>query len=71
MYVCVAFVLTLLKDYCCLNLKKYADCIQWCEMGLSVDPQDQKLRDMRAKAEIERVSIKLSICFFTPNQFFS
>lgn len=40
---------------CCLNLKKYADCIQWCEMGLNVDPNDAKLKEMRSKAEIERV----------------
>lgn len=41
---------------CCLELKKYADCIQWCEMGLNIDPNDKKLREMRTKAEAERVS---------------
>lgn len=40
---------------CCLGLKKYADCIQWCEIGLNVDPDDKKLREIRAKAESERV----------------
>lgn len=42
---------------CCLNMKKYADCIQWCEMGLSVDASDTKLIEIRSKAEIERVGV--------------
>lgn len=44
---------------CCLSLKKYTDCLQWCEMGLAVDPKDAKLIDIRSKAEIERVGLIL------------
>lgn len=45
---------------CCLELKKYADCIQWCEMGLNVEPDNKKLRDIRSKAEAERVRIEFN-----------
>lgn len=35
---------------CCLEMKKYEDCIQWCDTALSTDPQHKQILETRQKA---------------------
>ncbi|RNA17831.1 tetratricopeptide repeat 4 [Brachionus plicatilis] len=41
---------------CSYELKKFDDCIKWCDMGLEIDSEDAKLRSLRSKAESEKKS---------------
>ncbi|CAF0736952.1 unnamed protein product [Brachionus calyciflorus] len=36
---------------CCFELKNYDDCIKWCDWGLLINSEDNKLRELRSKAE--------------------
>lgn len=36
---------------CCLEMRKYDDCISWCEEGLEVNNGDETLLDLKQKAE--------------------
>ncbi len=35
---------------CCVQLSRYGEAIEWCDEGLKVDPDNQKLREVRTKA---------------------
>jgi tetratricopeptide (TPR) repeat protein len=36
---------------CCVELRKYADSVRWCDEGLAIAPTDEKLLSLRAKAD--------------------
>ncbi|XP_017275866.1 tetratricopeptide repeat protein 4 [Kryptolebias marmoratus] len=36
---------------CCIELRNFAEAIQWCDEGLKVHPTDKKLRELRAAAD--------------------
>lgn len=36
---------------CCVEIKKYADAIKWCDTGLSIDKNQKVLLDLRPKAD--------------------
>lgn len=40
---------------CCIELRSYAEAIQWCDEGLKAHPADKKLLEMRASADKHRV----------------
>lgn len=48
---------------CCIELRSYAETIQWCDEGLKAHPADKKLLELRASADKHRVEILLNICF--------
>lgn len=35
---------------CCLEMKKYEECIQWCDDALNIEPQHRQVLDTRQKA---------------------
>ncbi|KAF7663956.1 hypothetical protein LDENG_00194030 [Lucifuga dentata] len=39
---------------CCVELRKFADAIQWCDEGLKVHPTDKKLQELRAAADKQK-----------------
>lgn len=39
---------------CCMELRSYADALQWCEEGLRVQPKDKKLQELRAAADKQK-----------------
>ncbi|XP_062411960.1 tetratricopeptide repeat protein 4 [Sardina pilchardus] len=39
---------------CCMQLRNYGDALQWCDEGLSVDPTDKKLLELRRNADIQK-----------------
>lgn len=39
---------------CSYELKKFDDCIKWCDMGLLIDSNDARLRNLRSKAESDK-----------------
>ncbi|ESP05161.1 hypothetical protein LOTGIDRAFT_102857, partial [Lottia gigantea] len=36
---------------CCLEMKKYDDCIKWCDAALMMEPDDKDVLDWRSKAD--------------------
>lgn len=40
---------------CCIELRSYAEAIQWCDEGLKAHPADKKLLELRASADKHRV----------------
>nr|XP_015826465.2 tetratricopeptide repeat protein 4 isoform X2 [Nothobranchius furzeri] len=36
---------------CCIELRNFAEAVQWCDEGLKVHPTDKKLQELRAAAE--------------------
>lgn len=40
---------------CCIELRSYAEAIQWCDEGLKAHPADKKLLELRASADKQRV----------------
>ncbi|XP_041912672.1 tetratricopeptide repeat protein 4 [Alosa sapidissima] len=39
---------------CCMQLRNYGDALQWCDEGLSVDPTDKKLQELRRTADKQK-----------------
>lgn len=46
-----------------MELRSYAEAIQWCDEGLRAHPADKKLLDLRASADKHRVLTLLNIYF--------
>lgn len=40
---------------CCIELRTFADAIQWCDEGLKAHPTDKKLLELRAAADKHKV----------------
>lgn len=40
---------------CCVELRKFAEAIQWCDDGLAAHPADKKLQELRAAADKHKV----------------
>lgn len=38
-----------------MELRNYADALQWCDEGLRVQPTDKKLQELRATADKQKV----------------
>ncbi|CAH3016839.1 unnamed protein product, partial [Porites evermanni] len=38
----------------CIQLKAFAEAISWCDKGLAIDPNDQKLLELRSRSEREQ-----------------
>ncbi|KAM4629015.1 tetratricopeptide repeat protein 4 [Polymixia lowei] len=36
---------------CCMELRNFAEALQWCDVGLKAHPTDQKLQELRAAAD--------------------
>lgn len=36
---------------CCIELRRFAEAVQWCDEGLAVHPADKKLQELRAAAD--------------------
>ena len=41
---------------CCFELKLFDDAIKWCEMGFKLNENDSKLKDIKTKSELAKVS---------------
>uniref|UniRef100_A0A667YI62 Tetratricopeptide repeat domain 4 n=1 Tax=Myripristis murdjan TaxID=586833 RepID=A0A667YI62_9TELE len=39
---------------CCLELRNFAEAIQWCDAGLKAHPTDKKLQELRAAADKQK-----------------
>lgn len=40
---------------CCIELRTFAEAMQWCEEGLKAHPTDKKLLELRAAADKHKV----------------
>ncbi len=41
---------------CCFELKLFDDAIKWCEMGFKLNENDSKLKEIKTKSELVKVS---------------
>lgn len=46
---------------CHLELKNFAEALNWCDEGLQVDAKEKKLLEMRAKADKLKVGGKIVV----------
>lgn len=50
---------------CHLELRNFAEAVNWCDEGLQIDSKEKKLLEMRAKADKLKVGGRISgICYF-------
>lgn len=45
---------------CHLELKNFAEAVNWCDEGLQIDAREKKLLEMRAKADKLKVGGRIS-----------
>lgn len=45
---------------CHLELKNFAEAVNWCDEGLQIDAREKKLLEMRAKADKLKVGCRIS-----------
>lgn len=45
---------------CCIELRIFADAVQWCDEGLKAHPNDKKLQELRAAADKHKVQSLMS-----------
>lgn len=44
----------------CIELRNFAEAVQWCDEGLKVHPTDKKLQELRAAADKHKVQSLMS-----------
>lgn len=58
---CVCTACVSVGAQCCIELRIYAEAIQWCDEGLKAYPVDKKLLELRTAADKHKVDILLNV----------